>query len=535
MNNVCYTGYSKQTPNVVASVDATSDDDFVIEEQSSGSAPNPWLNEKSSNTAANSNPWLETTTQSNENFDSNSWLQSTASTKEVDAPPAASNSWGFDGKKVESNPWLTKQPAADLGNIAPSSSQIAAAHAVAESVTSSWLSSGTRNVQTKSVNLDDKFNDFVAVEKPNDWAVEPPSTSTRWTSQPTTTSWATAPAQDDFGDFGEQSDDFEGFSSFDAPATQATTSFGQFSSTGSQQAAFASVGKKAMTAAELFTAAFPRANLPTVSPFSTVTTQDVLGSIDFESTQRPIVCSALLDPLTFELRSNHIAIDPSLTKDTQAAFALKQSKLALTQKVQEAVVRNELFTENSPSYAEYQGKLCSPDKTEILNALYQLQLALFADSSTKAMLSIAEQAALSAQASIAEQSKDSGKSSSLTRQFLGWNKSESDEAKAHAASLRVLTPTGASISKLQRTSFVHTNPSSNGSEGNSGSDIDAEWETTSDGGTEDLTPGARTRTASGSLVAIQLTPANASSGLMKKFSSKLGLPSLRTGWTKPSK
>ncbi|EQC32477.1 hypothetical protein SDRG_09804 [Saprolegnia diclina VS20] len=503
---------------------------------------NPWL-QSSPPPAQPTNPWLTTTTKNDDDDDGFENLWATAPAVPA-LSAAASNPW-FTAPAAPtpvvattgSNPWLPSTPAvpsststdscawsppapADLGNTAPWTERAAVVRTVATNATSSWLSAGAAKVQQETP-VDDDFGDFVAVEKApaNEWATSAPANDGGWGAQ--SSAWAGNDDDDDdaFGDFGEQADD--DFASFEAPATSAgfASSFDSFA----PPAATPPVA----TAEALFAAAFPVPAATPTESLSMLTTQDVLGSIDFESTQKPVVCSALLDPLTASLRSTHIVIDSNTTRDHDVAFGLKQAKFALTQKVQEAVVRHGLFLEHSPAYAAHQAQLCSNDKTVILDGLHSLQAALFADAATKAMLSIAEQAALSAQASIAEQSKDASKGSSLTRQFLNWSKPDTaaDDSKA---ALRVLTPTGASISKLQRTSFATTASASGDGDRHSGSE--AEWETASDGGTDEAGP-RMTRTASGSLVPA---PTSSSSGLMKKFSSKLGFSGLRTGWSKPS-
>ncbi|OQR99003.1 hypothetical protein ACHHYP_07462 [Achlya hypogyna] len=507
---------------------------------------NPWL--QATPEAAHLNPWLQSTPpepsvakalpsanpwlsaphggtnalEDDDEFDS-PWQSVPKTTapewtlaKSPSPPPAAvpdANPWvsATPEPSSRSDPW---QPApADLGNTTPWAERATVVHAVAASATSSWLSAGAAKAHASSarpVAAEDDFGDFVAVESSSEWATPaPPASAGDWGSADGWASTAATGDDDDFGDFGEQADDFSSFE----PA--ATGCFDSFPTT---------AAPPTDSAAALFAAAFPDVPASAQSPsLPTLTTQDVLGSIDFESTQKTVVCSALLEPVTAAIRSGHIKVDANSTPEATAAFELKQAKFALTQKVQEAVVRHGLFTEHSPAYAEHQAQLASTDVVAITAGLRALQAELFADSATKAMLSIAEQAALSAQASIAEASKDSGK----TTRFLGWAKPETDEAKS--ASLRVLTPTGASISKLQRSSFYH-HSATTASASSDGEKADTEWETSSDGGLDEGAAPRTTRTASGSLVPAPSAP----TGLMKKFSSKLGLPSLRPAWGKTS-
>ncbi|RHY99956.1 hypothetical protein DYB35_010933, partial [Aphanomyces astaci] len=263
------------------------------------------------------------------------------------------------------------------------------------------------------------------------------------------------------------------------------------------------------------------------------------GDFTFENTQKPIVCTSLLDVLVKDIHTNHVKWDASTASvREEAAYALQQCKAALAQKVNEAVVHHALFSETSTAYAEYQSTIHSSDRSAILAALRKLQLDIFEDMSTKATLSMAEQAALSAQASIAshaQQHKD--KAPGLKFQFA-WHSKDKPDHDDRVASIRVLTPTGASISKLHRNSFSNLHATTNtasggGSEGEhtSGSDGDGDnWETasaTSDcttGGTaDDHRPSQPSRTGSGSLAG-----AVTGSGLMKKLSTKLGFSSLRS-------
>ncbi|RHY62942.1 hypothetical protein DYB34_012717, partial [Aphanomyces astaci] len=303
----------------------------------------------------------------------------------------------------------------------------------------------------------------------------------------------------EFGDFSAPADDYAGFTPSSVADASSADEFGDFES-------------------------------------SDVTS---FGDFTFENTQKPIVCTSLLDVLVKDIHTNHVKWDASTASvREEAAYALQQCKAALAQKVNEAVVHHALFSETSTAYAEYQSTIHSSDRSAILAALRKLQLDIFEDMSTKATLSMAEQAALSAQASIAshaQQHKD--KAPGLKFQFA-WHSKDKPDHDDRVASIRVLTPTGASISKLHRNSFSNMHATTNtasggGSEGEhtSGSDGDGDnWETasaTSDcttGGTaDDHRPSQPSRTGSGSLAG-----AVTGSGLMKKLSTKLGFSSLRS-------
>ncbi|RHY09142.1 hypothetical protein DYB36_006543 [Aphanomyces astaci] len=303
----------------------------------------------------------------------------------------------------------------------------------------------------------------------------------------------------EFGDFSAPADDYAGFTPSSVADASSADDFGDFES-------------------------------------SDVTS---FGDFTFENTQKPIVCTSLLDVLVKDIHTNHVKWDASTASvREEAAYALQQCKAALAQKVNEAVVHHALFSETSTAYAEYQSTIHSSDRSAILAALRKLQLDIFEDMSTKATLSMAEQAALSAQASIAshaQQHKD--KAPGLKFQFA-WHSKDKPDHDDRVASIRVLTPTGASISKLHRNSFSNMHATTNtasggGSEGEhtSGSDGDGDnWETasaTSDcttGGTaDDHRPSQPSRTGSGSLAG-----AVTGSGLMKKLSTKLGFSSLRS-------
>ncbi|KAG9416288.1 hypothetical protein AC1031_000683 [Aphanomyces cochlioides] len=352
---------------------------------------------------------------------------------------------------------------------------------------------------------------------------------------------------DEFGDFSSGANDFaqRGFSDAkSAPQFDGGDDFGDFESSAPTQESFGDFSSVAPPVASfgvpfdetkitsLFSQAFPTKE--TIAPNaedavdSSSTRQKILSSLDADTSQRSTVCTELLVPLVEDIHANSVKVES--TKAEEQDFVFSQCKFALTQKLQEAVVHHSLFTDKSPAYTEYQTTLNSSDMAAILASLKKLQLEIFDDMSTKATLSIAEQAALSAQASIAShaQSKEQSKVPGIKFQFA-WGKEKEDDKPA---SIRVLTPTGASISKLNRNSFsnLHTTSGSTGSEGEhtSGSDGDGEaWENTSansDGGIEDRNhPPPPPRTRSGSLAG-----AVTSTGLMKKFTSKLGLSSLRS-------
>ncbi|RHY35905.1 hypothetical protein DYB38_008888, partial [Aphanomyces astaci] len=317
----------------------------------------------------------------------------------------------------------------------------------------------------------------------------------------------------------------ESFAEFSAPV-DSSTEFGDFSAPADDYAGF--------TPSSV-------ADASSADEFGDFESSDVtsFGDFTFENTQKPIVCTSLLDVLVKDIHTNHVKWDASTASvREEAAYALQQCKAALAQKVNEAVVHHALFSETSTAYAEYQSTIHSSDRSAILAALRKLQLDIFEDMSTKATLSMAEQAALSAQASIAshaQQHKD--KAPGLKFQFA-WHSKDKPDHDDRVASIRVLTPTGASISKLHRNSFSNMHATTNtasggGSEGEhtSGSDGDGDnWETasaTSDcttGGTaDDHRPSQPSRTGSGSLAG-----AVTGSGLMKKLSTKLGFSSLRS-------
>ncbi|CAK4077602.1 unnamed protein product [Aphanomyces euteiches] len=352
---------------------------------------------------------------------------------------------------------------------------------------------------------------------------------------------------DEFGDFSSGANDFTqtGFSDAkSAPQFHGGDDFGDFESSAPTQASFGDFSSVAPPVASfgvpfdetkitsLFSQAFPTKE--TIAPNtedavdSSSTRQKILSLLDADTSQKATVCTELLVPLVEDIHANSVKVES--TKAEKQDFVFSRCKFALTQKLQEAVVHHSLFTDKSPAYTEYQTTLNSSDMAAILASLKKLQLEIFDDMSTKATLSIAEQAALSAQASIAShaQSKEQSKVPGIKFQFA-WGKEKEDDKPA---SIRVLTPTGASISKLNRNSFsnLHTTSGSTGSEGEhtSGSDGDGEaWENTSansDGGIEDRNhPPPPPRTRSGSLAG-----AVTSTGLMKKFTSKLGLSSLRS-------
>ncbi|KAF0695936.1 Aste57867_13284 [Aphanomyces stellatus] len=498
--------------------------------------------------AAQNNPWQTAPVHTDKSpFDlSNPWVQ------------AVSNHTDDFGNFVKPDPLVAPSTSFD----APTATII---HEVAKQATNSWLEAATTTVAKSSPKA------WAAAEEFDD---------------------VSGGARDSFGDFGGEDDDFGDFSSNDAPresfsdfsAPPATNfgAFGDFSSgakapvdaPGQSFAAFGEsqpavpsddFGDFESSAAEgggfgdfssvsappaptrvpvdegkinaLFADAFPisNANSASSSLDSGLTTQQILGSVDFENTQRPIVCSALLKALVQDIHANHAKCDTSTQKDEEDAFAFSQCKFALTQKLQEAVVHHSLFTDKSPAYAEYQALLNITEKAAILNGLRKLQLAIFEDMSTKATLAIAEQAALSAQASIASHAQQ--KDAKVPKFQFAWGKDKESHDDRPAA-IRVLTPTGASISKLSRQSFNNLHQATTaggggaggGSEGEhtSGSDGDGEtWETgsaASDGGVDE-NGHQHSRTGSGSLTgAVTLS----GSGLMKKFTSKLGLSSLRT-------
>ncbi|ETV89497.1 hypothetical protein H257_00760 [Aphanomyces astaci] len=360
----------------------------------------------------------------------------------------------------------------------------------------------------------------------------------------------------EFGDFSAPADDYADFTPSSVADASSADDFGDFESSGvtsfgdftfvpppphvaSTPVPFdqAKITSLLAQGFPILSSTRPSLFLPTTS--SSTTPHQILGSVDFENTQKPIVCTSLLDVLVKDIHTNHVKWDASTASvREEAAYALQQCKATLAQKVNEAVVHHALFSETSTAYAEYQSTIHSSDRSAILAALRKLQLDIFEDMSTKATLSMAEQAALSAQASIAshaQQHKD--KAPGLKFQFA-WHSKDKPDHDDRVASIRVLTPTGASISKLHRNSFSNMHATTNtasggGSEGEhtSGSDGDGDnWETasaTSDcttGGTaDDHRPSQPSRTGSGSLAG-----AVTGSGLMKKLSTKLGFSSLRS-------
>ncbi|ETW08504.1 hypothetical protein H310_01069 [Aphanomyces invadans] len=485
------------------------------------------------------------------------WLNFQSAPVQNDNPPIDTN-----------NPWASATPDTDDldGFVSvPTSTRAAIINVVATQATTSWLDVATSQVATstsKFRDADGERESFGAFEGESpafsDISSSPqaPCESFGDFSAATTT-----PAE--FGDFGDFSsaaisavESNDGFSDFGAPLSttfggdddfgefessppaDAMTSFGDFTSVQAPSSSMSTVPFDDEKVATLFAKAFPvpARTAPSI-PSSSITTQQILGSVDFENTQKPIVCTSLLDVLVKDIHANHVQWDARTSSvREESAHVLEQCKAALAQKVNEAVLHHALFTEKSPEFAEYQSLVHTADKAAMLAGLRKLQLDIFDDMSNKATLSMAEQAALSAQATIASHAQHhKEKVPGLKFQFAWSSSKDKSDHDDRAASTRVLTPTGASISKLHRNSFsnLHASMGTAGgtvSEGEhtSGSDGDGEsWETasaTSDGaGTEDHHHHPPSRTGSGSLAG-----SISGTGLMKKLSSKLGFSSLRS-------
>ncbi|KDO32780.1 hypothetical protein SPRG_22107 [Saprolegnia parasitica CBS 223.65] len=268
---------------------------------------NPWL-QSSPPPAQPTNPWLTATATNDDDDDDgfeNPWATAPAAPA---ASPVVSNPW-FTAPAAatpvftapaatESNPWLPSAPAvpssapadssarsspapSDLGNTTPWTERAAVVRTVAANATSSWLSAGSAKVQ-QDTPVDDDFGDFVAVEKApaNEWATSTPANDGGWGVQPSAWAGNDNDNDDDFGDFGEQAED--DFASFEAPATSAgyVSGFDSF--------APPAATPPVVTADALFMAAFPVPAPTTTEALSMLTTQDVLGSIDFPSVRRPV-------------------------------------------------------------------------------------------------------------------------------------------------------------------------------------------------------------------------------------------------------
>lgn len=148
------------------------------------------------------------------------------------------------------------------------------------------------------------------------------------------------------------------------------------------------------------------------------------------------------------------------------ALRLKHLKYVLTEKIQEASRHDGIFPHGSDKHHLLLSLVNSDDEQKMRDALTSVQDSLFSSSVNDAMMRIARQAALSAKAKIAEQAAHQQASSrgsllATTRQLLSRSggggtagtTSGSRDATS-AASLGVLTPTGASVHKISRFSFT---------------------------------------------------------------------------------